>query len=581
VNRALLTLASCCVLGAAPALAQGTPPNIILILADDFGVDYVQSYAEGIAPPCTPNIDGLASAGMLFRNAWTNPVCSPTRAAVMTGRQGFRTGVGDPLPNNAPGLALAETTLPEMLTGYASAASGKWHLHGNLGNSHPNDSGFDTYAGSIRGAVSDYFSWAKITNGASSNSTTYAVSETVDDALAAMATMPEPWFTYVSFNSIHTPFHVPPSSLCPSAGACPTGYCGNLPGNPSNPDLAKAMAEAMDMEIGRLLASVDSADTYVFFLGDNGTPGQASEAPFLGTHAKGSMYEGGVNVPFIVTGPGVVVGESPALVGSVDLFATFAELAGVGATADDSVSLVPCLSDVSASVRTTLYTERFDSHPASYPAPDHQQAIRDGQYKLIRRQGAGVTEEFYDLFASPFETANLLPGLTAPQQAAYDMLASELDALLGTTPTVGVNYCTAGTSANGCQALLSATGTPSASLSSGFELHATGVEGNKRGIFFIGTNGRQQNAWGSGTSLQCVVPSVQRTGTLSQIGTNGACDGAFSQDLNATWCSTCPKPGVNPGPGTLVQAQLWYRDPQNTSNQTTSLSDALEFSVLP
>jgi hypothetical protein len=77
------------------------------------------------------------------------------------------------------------------------------------------------------------------------------------------------------------------------------------------------------------------------------------------------------------------------------------------------------------------------------------------------------------------------------------------------------------------------------------------------------------------------VPPVFRGGQLSGIGTVGLCDGAFSQDWNATWCSTCPLPLKNPGPGALVQASFWYRDPQSTSNQTTSLSDAIEFVVLP
>jgi len=143
------------------------------------------------------------------------------------------------------------------------------------------------------------------------------------------------------------------------------------------------------------------------------------------------------------------------------------------------------------------------------------------------------------------------------------------------------SYCTAGTSSAGCQALLSGTGSPSASASNGFWIAATGVEGRKDGILFFGSNGRQANAWGNGSSFHCVVPPVKRGGLLSGVGTFGRCDGAFLQDLNALWCATCPKPNVNPGAGTVVQAQLWYRDPQNTSNQTTSLSDALEFPVGP
>jgi hypothetical protein len=148
----------------------------------------------------------------------------------------------------------------------------------------------------------------------------------------------------------------------------------------------------------------------------------------------------------------------------------------------------------------------------------------------------------------------------------------------GTGPVV---YCTPGTSASNCNASISATGTPSATASSGFTLDTTGVEGSKDGLYFFGSNGRQANPWGSGTSFQCVIPPVVRAGLLTGVGTSGQCDGSFSQDLNALWCPTCPNPAKNPGSGTVVQAQTWYRDPFNTSNQTTSLSDAVEFTVMP
>jgi hypothetical protein len=141
-----------------------------------------------------------------------------------------------------------------------------------------------------------------------------------------------------------------------------------------------------------------------------------------------------------------------------------------------------------------------------------------------------------------------------------------------------VNYCTAGSSASGCQATLSASGVASATASSGFTLNATGVEGAKDGQFYFGANGRQAVAWGNGTSFRCVVPPTSRAGLLAGNGTGGACDGTAAQDLNALWSA---KPAVNPGAGATVQAQYWYRDPQNTSNRTTSFSDALEFSVCP
>jgi hypothetical protein len=151
----------------------------------------------------------------------------------------------------------------------------------------------------------------------------------------------------------------------------------------------------------------------------------------------------------------------------------------------------------------------------------------------------------------------------------------------GTNESGPTAYCTPGTSASGCNATLAYDGSPSASATSGFTLYANGVEGGKNGLYFFGTNGRQANSWGSGTSYQCVAPPVNRAGLLTGVGTNAACDGAFDQDLNALWCSTCPKPGKNPGAGAVVQAQLWYRDPNNTSNRPTSLSDAIEFQVAP
>ena len=143
------------------------------------------------------------------------------------------------------------------------------------------------------------------------------------------------------------------------------------------------------------------------------------------------------------------------------------------------------------------------------------------------------------------------------------------------------SYCTAGTSASGCQATISGVGTPSATASSGFFLTAAGVEGAKSGLFFFGANGRQALPWGNGSSFQCVVPPVNRGGVLLGTGTTGACDGTFTQDLNARWCPTCPEPAQNPGVGAVVQAQLWYRDPLNPSSQGTSLSDALEFQLCP
>jgi hypothetical protein len=126
--------------------------------------------------------------------------------------------------------------------------------------------------------------------------------------------------------------------------------------------------------------------------------------------------------------------------------------------------------------------------------------------------------------------------------------------------------------------VVSATGIASATASSGFELSATNVEGKSSGIFYFGANGRQATTWGNGTSYQCVVPPVRRTGLLKGTGASGSCGGVFTEDLNARWTA---KPAHNPGAGAVVQAQLWHRDPMSTSNLTTSLSNAVEFTVGP
>ena len=410
------------------ATAKAPPKNVLLIVADDVGVDLIGAYGESAAAPCTTHIDALASSGLLFRNAWANPVCSPTRAALMTGRYGFRTGIGGVVMNNTPGLPLGETTLAERLSDYSSAWIGKWHLAGNLGNLHPNQSGFEHFSGILGGSVNSYFQWPQVTNGVPSLSTEYTTSAFTDAAIAEIAALPEPWFLVVSYNAAHTPFHVPPAELCVPTG-CANSWCDSLPPNPNDRQLARAIVESLDTEIGRLIGALDSThpDTYVFFVGDNGTPGSASIPPFQPNHAKGTMYEGGINVPWIVRGPGVVQGECAGLVSAVDLFATIAELGQSPGLPGDSVSMVPYFADPALSLRSSVYAETFTPNGGALPFAAHSQAVRSTRYKLIRR--TGQADEFYDLELDPFETSNLLPGLTASEQLEYDALTAELVAL--------------------------------------------------------------------------------------------------------------------------------------------------------
>jgi hypothetical protein len=239
---------------------------------------------------------------------------------------------------------------------------------------------------------------------------------------------------------------------------------------------------------------------------------------------------------------------------------------------------------------TPISVTFHDRANASLPAVTGWVRIRGDLSPL----GSGsVTMQAFDLSGSLLGSVTDLDNKPAGSGPVLTLALPGIHRIVvsGTSGTVGfddlefeptaVSYCEPGTSASGCRASIAASGTPSASAPSGFVLSATEVEGAKDGLLFFGTSGRQANPWGNGTSLQCVVPPVSRAGVLPGSGANGTCDGVFAQDLNAFWCAGCPKPGKNPGAGTLLQVQLWYRDPHSTSNQTTSLSNALEFMTGP
>ena len=417
------------------------PPNILLLIGDDIGVGNVGAYTTGPNanpgdPPPTPNIDALAADGVLFRAAWATPVCSTTRACLYTGRYGFRTGIRNVLERGDPGLPLAEEILPEVLAtgGYASGLFGKWDLGDEIelgGRDAPRVAGWSYHAGILVGGLSDYFSWSKVVNGAFPVTVdNYATTENVDDALAWVGNQTGPWFCTLAFNAPHTPFHVPPTDLITLT-----------PVGPNNTRRYKAMIEAMDTEIGRLIAGLGAGldNTVIIFIGDNGTPIQVLESPY--TTGKGSIYEGGVLVPLIITGPGIEGAGREVLgpVACVDLFATIADFAGVGVAGVsaplDAVSLQPILSDPNtAHPRTTMYAELVTD-----TAVNGAYAIRDSQYKLIQQAGQF---EFYDLTADPYEATDLLQaagGLSPTEQAAYDALYAELFDLRSALCTADVN----------------------------------------------------------------------------------------------------------------------------------------------
>ncbi len=420
-----------------------TQENVLLIIADDVGVDRVAAYGEHPDPGNTPNIDRLAQRGTLFRNAWAYTTCSPTRATILTGRYGFRTGIGKAL-RNWPGefsLPLSEVLLPEALRngsphGYHNSIIGKWHLGGqDEGLDHPRDSGFDHHSGTIyQVGPGGFYAWDKVINGVAVGSNVYATTDTTDDALRTINHLPEPWLIVVTYNAAHAPYHVPPAHL----------HNFILLGEPDDDPINhhKAMVMAMDAEIGRLLGGMGqsvSQRTNVILIGDNGTQAEATQPPFLSEHAKGTPYEGGVNVPFIISGPRVTQpgSECDALVHSIDLFATIADMTDTdlssvipASTPIDSVSMPPYLANPGQpSIRNTVFSERFSPNG---PAPQNFifRTMRERRYKIVRRP---QRDEFYDLESDEFEQTNLLrdPGtMTSAEQAAYLRLALHLDALL-------------------------------------------------------------------------------------------------------------------------------------------------------
>lgn len=423
---------------------QAVRGNLLFVVADDLGTDKVSAYAEHPSPPATPNIDALAARGVLFRNAWALPSCSPTRATYLTGRHARRTGIGQIVSSwkDEPQLALDEVTLAEVLgrgpLPYDTSLAGKWHLASQREappERDPGLQGFAWYAGSLgnfRDKVDGmkgrqtfgYDKWFKNTNGTLARTSTYATTDTVDDALARMAQMRSPWFLLVSLNAPHFPVHAPPSAL----------HGRSLSEESSEADLYDATVEAMDSELGRLLAAVPG-DTTVVFLGDNGTPRFGVTPPLDPADSKGSLAEGGVGIPLIVASPLVAEpgSETQGLVHTVDLFTTAAVLAGFDVRTlerpVDGISLLPYLAQPELpSLRPILYTERFlPNGPGPYTRS--HRAVRDARFKLLQTgEGRARRLRMYDLQGRVDDGPDLLVGGEPPPYArpAYQRLRAEL-----------------------------------------------------------------------------------------------------------------------------------------------------------
>lgn len=396
-------------------------PNILLVIADDAGVDVSRCYQLGEQQALMPTLEHLCETGVVFDNAYSAPVCSPTRATIMTGRYGFRTGIGAPIPKRGgTGLSSDETSLFDLLntTDYASALIGKWHLASAVTDlGHPADLGVNEYFGMMSGGVPDYFDWQANDNGTTVEVSQYSTTALTDRSIDWINSQQSPWFLWLAYNAPHTPFHLPPKSLHSFDEL--SGSVADIKANPL--PYFQAALESLDTEMGRLLSSLPEdvrENTMVVFIGDNGTPGQVARHLYGDKGAKGSIYEGGTRIPFVVSGPGVDAGRSDALVNTSDLYATIASLAGASSSAADSINMVPVLHGEPGG-RRHAYVELFGNNRRG---PDKAGwAIRDKQFKLVTEKDQPA--KLFDLSADPLETTDLLPnGNDAVQRKAAELL---------------------------------------------------------------------------------------------------------------------------------------------------------------
>ena len=353
-----------------PSAAAGKPnakrrPNIVIILADDLG--HGDLGVTGAPDIRTPRLDRLASEGVRFTHAYANaPVCSPTRAALLSGQYQQRAGVGRVIYANERELGLSHQVelLPAYLrkAGYATGIIGKWHL-GYPKTHFPTRFGFDEFTGFVAGNI-DYFAHtdrlgnADLWRGEEAiTDDRYFTDLIADEAIDFINRHEdEPFFLYLPFNAPHDPFQGPEHR--DTAGNQEVTRKVNR-----TREVLRAMIESLDANIGRVLDRLDETDlganTAIFFFSDNGgVRSLARNAPFRGH--KATLWEGGIRTPFFAR----FTGRFPAgttvadMVIGMDLFPTALALAGVTPPADrpmDGLNLLPLIEGKQTLKRDTLY----------------------------------------------------------------------------------------------------------------------------------------------------------------------------------------------------------------------------------
>ena len=388
-SAAALTLPGCSTTSSGFPKAGSQKPNFLFILADDYGWSQLGCYGSQYYE--TPNIDGLAAEGMKFTDAYAAcPVCSPTRASIMTGKYPARLHLTDFIaggrfpydkykqPDWQKFLPLEEITFAEVLKtiGYKTASFGKWHLSIDKKPPrslpyNPDKQGFD-----------EYFVTYKPSSKDDPESDAHNVEIITEKSLEFLQkNKDKPFFLYVTHNTIHTPILAKKKLL---------EKYKNKPGAnlPQNNPIVAAMIEDLDNSVGRLLAKLDELDiadkTMVVFFGDNGGLEKSAKQTPLRS-GKANLYEGGIREPLIVRWPPVVQQGSSCSepITSVDFFPTFLDILDLKNKAPSSIdglSLLPLLNQTGTLNREAIYWHYPHYHSSSIGPGG---AVRVGDYKLL------------------------------------------------------------------------------------------------------------------------------------------------------------------------------------------------------
>ncbi|NHE58214.1 arylsulfatase [Cyclobacterium plantarum] len=434
----------CCMGCDQPVQQQASnPPNVVIFLSDDQGWGDLSH--SGNTNLHTPNIDRLAQNGLSFERFYVEPVCSPTRAELLTGRYHLRGGVSGTSAGEER-LDLDETTFVELFqeAGYATAAFGKWH-NGMQHPYHPNARGFDYFYGFCSGHWGDYFSPPLEENGKLVKGEGYLVDDLTNKALEFIEDQREaPFLVYLPYNTPHSPMQVP-DQWWDKFEAKELEMV--LP-EEQNEDLqftkaALAMCENIDWNVGRVMGKLEELgleeNTIVIYLSDNGPNSLRWNGGMKGR--KGSTDEGGVRSPFFMQWPGrLPAGKSiPQIAGAIDLLPTLMDLTGINASVNrplDGKSLVPLMLEDNplwedrmifshwngnTSVRTQRY--RLDSEGRLYDmeADPGQSSDIAAEYPEIARQLGLAKTDWDEEMAAEFD-GNARPFTLGYPEATYTQM---------------------------------------------------------------------------------------------------------------------------------------------------------------